>query len=778
MGKEDSLAVLRRLNLPFDIDEVIPECHECVLNQLKKYKQFVYPDGKRAEGEFRVDCEGIKKNIIPKQLEHKYSPEELFKVKSMLDPVFFSEHFIINPKDNAPFVPRDYQKLVLRCTSPRQVLRWSRRTGKCISGDSKVLTKKGRIFAKDLVNMVHKPSIATFDEENFNVKFSDIYRIWSNGTKPVYKLKTYSGKETKITDNHPFFKICSYDGWADWIELKNLEVGDTVAVLSNSSLDVEWDEIKSIEYAGEEETFDLTVPETHTLIADDIISHNTASICVQLIHKMLTIPRVRIILAAPMIEQIENIFVRVRDFFYASPALKSAIMKFKRSPHELMLKNDSILKGFAAGSVARGGDGTTIRGQDADIVLIEEADYVSEQAFTGAIIPLLSTSPDTKLIAFSTPLGFTTTPFYKLCNSSPDYKEFHFTYRVLPWHKEVEKQRHNMTEERWNREYEASFADISAGVYKPKYIDRALTKYKYEDETKKGFWSYCMGVDWNEKHGAEIVVLGHNPHLRKFRLVEAVHVGGAAFTQLNSVAKVVEIYKKWRPDFMYVDSGNGSTNHELLLHMSQKAMPNDEIANLRYVVKKYDSGAKVEVRDIITGEKVKKAAKPFMVDASIRMFEQNRIDISEHDSVLEKQLRNYMIERYTETNIPKFGLLDTAVGDHRLDAFNLAVVAFQLEFADLFKREYILGGAVANNPLKGDQDFDEEDHGERGLAEPTKKQKPDAVQRRMYSKLDRNSLGLLNKGRSDFGSKKGYNRSTVSNTRSGRSKNKPSRSNF
>ena len=35
-----------------------------------------------------------------------------------------------------------------------------------------------------------------------------------------------------------------------------------------------WDEIVSIEYAGKEEVFDLTIPEHHNFIANDFIAHN------------------------------------------------------------------------------------------------------------------------------------------------------------------------------------------------------------------------------------------------------------------------------------------------------------------------------------------------------------------------------------------------------------------------------------------------------------------------------------------------------------------------
>ncbi|HEX8102280.1 MAG TPA: replicative DNA helicase [Solirubrobacteraceae bacterium] len=43
-----------------------------------------------------------------------------------------------------------------------------------------------------------------------------------------------------------------------------------------SASDVHWDEVRSVEYVGEQETYDLTVPGDHNFVADDIIVHNSA----------------------------------------------------------------------------------------------------------------------------------------------------------------------------------------------------------------------------------------------------------------------------------------------------------------------------------------------------------------------------------------------------------------------------------------------------------------------------------------------------------------------
>jgi hypothetical protein len=66
--------------------------------------------------------------------------------------------------------------------------------------------------------------------------------------------------------------------------------------------------------------------------------------------------------------------------------------------------------------------------------------------------------------------------------------------------------------------------------------------------------------------------------------------------------------------------------------------------------------------------------------------------------VLEKQLRSYIIERLTPTKTPVYGLSEPKVLDHRLDALNLAIVAFQLEFSDLHTQNVCMETASVADP--------------------------------------------------------------------------------
>ncbi|MEL6928546.1 MAG: replicative DNA helicase [Cyanobacteria bacterium J06600_6] len=56
---------------------------------------------------------------------------------------------------------------------------------------------------------------------------------------------------------------------------------DNIPLQNLATSEVYWDEIVSIEYVGKKQVYDLTIPDTHNFVANDICVHNTAfSLCV------------------------------------------------------------------------------------------------------------------------------------------------------------------------------------------------------------------------------------------------------------------------------------------------------------------------------------------------------------------------------------------------------------------------------------------------------------------------------------------------------------------
>jgi replicative DNA helicase len=195
-------------------------------------------------------------------------------------------------------------------TNKRPMLSDLRESG-CLTGDS-LITLANRELQVPIRELIGKTGfeVWSINEKTMQLEKAIVSNAFSTGIKPVFTLKTRLGRKIKATANHKFLTI---HGWKRLDELnfqqhicllrhlpivgkqtitysevalsghfrsreRGLEV--TNIVQSNEPLaiansDVYWDEIVSIIPDGEEEVFDLTVPNLHNFIANDIIVHNS-----------------------------------------------------------------------------------------------------------------------------------------------------------------------------------------------------------------------------------------------------------------------------------------------------------------------------------------------------------------------------------------------------------------------------------------------------------------------------------------------------------------------
>jgi replicative DNA helicase len=87
----------------------------------------------------------------------------------------------------------------------------------------------------------------------------------------------------------------------------------------------------------------------------------------------------------------------------------------------------------------------------------------------------------------------------------------------------------------------------------------------------------------------------------------------------------------------------------------------------------------VEIIDPVTKVKTKEPMKPFMVNQLALTIERNRLILSPFDEKLHQQLVDYVVEKVTDTGVPKY----TSKNEHFVDALGLAHLAFVLKFPDL-----------------------------------------------------------------------------------------------
>lgn len=175
---------------------------------------------------------------------------------------------------------------------------------KCLTGDTRIVNAEGQIKRiKEIYESKSFGTVITLNER-FKLGEGKITGVYENGVRDVYELRTRTGRAIRATANHKFL---SFEGWKP---LKLLNPGDYLAVPADKKdkkgfrretlqlaadylpsaaparlaySDVLWDEIVSIEHAGQEMTYDLTVDGTHNFVANDIIVHNSHSAAYALI---------------------------------------------------------------------------------------------------------------------------------------------------------------------------------------------------------------------------------------------------------------------------------------------------------------------------------------------------------------------------------------------------------------------------------------------------------------------------------------------------------------
>ncbi|HEX8391743.1 MAG TPA: replicative DNA helicase [Longimicrobium sp.] len=187
----------------------------------------------------------------------------------------------------------------------------------CVTGDTRVVLADGRrVPVRDLVGTT-PDVIAVSEDGKLHPAATDL--VWSKGRKPVFTVQLASGRRIRATAEHRL------RGPAGWMHVRDMAPGDLIAVARETSIsperlfssqppvqhppesgqgvgheygealaaadvssavgvcewpdsDLFFDPVVSVDPAGEEEVFDLTVPGPSCWLADGIVSHNSGAI--------------------------------------------------------------------------------------------------------------------------------------------------------------------------------------------------------------------------------------------------------------------------------------------------------------------------------------------------------------------------------------------------------------------------------------------------------------------------------------------------------------------
>lgn len=155
---------------------------------------------------------------------------------------------------------------------------------RCLVGDTKITFADGTTLSiADIVNERITGRVLSLDVDSMNVVKRPIVDWFDNGIKHVYRLTTSLGYSVVATGNHPFL---TKDGW---VEMSGLSNGQHIATRHSPNADTDmltslkcnsdvfWDSIVSIESCGEQNTYDISISDTHSFVANGIFVHNSHS---------------------------------------------------------------------------------------------------------------------------------------------------------------------------------------------------------------------------------------------------------------------------------------------------------------------------------------------------------------------------------------------------------------------------------------------------------------------------------------------------------------------
>lgn len=117
---------------------------------------------------------------------------------------------------------------VMRGAKPKELWTHAAFTGglKCVAGDTLLYDLvSGKLrTVKDLYETGDAPVLHALDESTWTMTTVQASSVIANGVRPILKLRTRTGREIRVSDNHPFMLP---SGWTDAGDIKE---GDWVAV--------------------------------------------------------------------------------------------------------------------------------------------------------------------------------------------------------------------------------------------------------------------------------------------------------------------------------------------------------------------------------------------------------------------------------------------------------------------------------------------------------------------------------------------------------------------
>ena len=460
--------------------------------------------------------------------------------------------------------------------------------------------------------------------------------------------------------------------------------------------------IVSIESIGVHDVYDIEVNKRHNFIANNIIVHNCSAskkaircgrrsgksygLGIDISNRLVQNSNYQILVVTPFLSQakeLTNVVKKIlRSLGDTIGTWDELVERSVTSPYqEIQMKNGSTFKAFTAGN----DNANAVRGQGAHLIIIDEADFLTQEAFD-SITAILMDKPNTEIICTSTPMGEGL--LYKFANSK-DYKEFHFPSFCIPhYNDDMDREfRNSLSMMAYIQEIMAEFGLSDNSVFDTDLVNRSTTigtsESLHDVIVNRDRYIVSLGCDWNaDKVGTRICVIAYDKIEHKVIIANLSNVRREGWTQVAAVDKIVELNRLYVPDYLYVDEGFGEANVQQLkliaVNLFGKVPTNHPDLRLRNVTP-VNFSSTLELRDVMTGEIRKKYFKNFIVETTKRALETGLLAFKDPISApIVEQMKNYVVKSRAANGREVYEAKNHEIGDHDLDAFMIALAGLQL----------------------------------------------------------------------------------------------------
>ena len=468
----------------------------------------------------------------------------------------------------------------------------------------------------------------------------------------------------------------------------------------------------------------------------------TETMCIMILWHAFTQPnkgpnnQYNILIIAPYETQVDLIFDRLAQLIDMSGDINPS----RDIHHRIELPNGTIITGLTAGS--KSGDGAAAtRGQRADLIVMDEVDYMGESEITN-IMNIRNEAPERiKMIVASTPSGKRDS-YFKWCTGATKtygYDETatatknRVTYKtdMKPWKENsdgsyklnkngdkmrdgngwttihapstvnpellkvnpdtgltyIEELRLDLTEMRFIQEVLAEFGESISGVFLKKHIDIAVQKgrnlrleyaKKQSDRPKKEGHIRILGVDWDKKKAdTNMVGVEWDKENELFVPFFRKVIPRGDFTYTHAVEEIKKAHYEFDFDHMMIDAGHGENQIETLHIWAEKLKGK----NFAKRIERISFSSKVSVMDPITKMTEKKHIKPFMVNNAVLLFERENVVLNPTDRDTISQFESYEVKSWGTDGRPTY----VDENEHILDCIVLALYGFTKHYDDILK---------------------------------------------------------------------------------------------